>query len=228
MKNLTNHRFQIESHGKAIATEVFPPAGASRGVSVVIAHGTDGMKEPWGAMIREYAAALAAMGITALIPNYFEKTVTAPGMQVWSSPPAHLDAWLEAVDDTVSYALTLSGAASCVGLLGFSLGGHICLRLRRSAKCVVEFFAPELRQFGGLGSGASPAASVQIHHGLADVLVPFSEAAAIAAALQKEGAATEMFSYEGAGHGFAGADPDNATARRSSKDRTLAFFKRSL
>jgi dienelactone hydrolase len=225
---VVNKQIDINSHGKTITTAVFPAAGASAGRAVVVAHGTDAMQDPWAPMIRQYATSLAQMGITALIPNYFEKTGTAPGMQVWSSPPSHLDAWVEAVGDTIAYARTLPGApASRVGLLGFSLGGHICLRLRGSAQCVVEFFAPELRQFGGLDAAAT-AAGVQIHHGLADALVPFREAEAIAALLKKEGAAAELFSYEGAGHGFAGADPNNANARRSSKNRTLAFFQHSM
>lgn len=140
-----------------------------------------------------------------------------------------LQSWVEAVSDTVAHARTLPGiAASRVGLLGFSLGGHICLRLRGSARALVEFFAPELRQLGGIGPAGGALPNVQIHHGLADLLVPFSDAQAIAAKLEHEGVTPEIFSYEGAGHGFAGADPNNATALRSSKTRTLDFFQRCL
>lgn len=219
----------IDSHGAAIQAELFRPAGASNGGAVIVAHGSDGMTDTWAPMIREYASDLAARGFVALIPNYFEKTRTAPGLEVWSAPPASLRSWVEAVNDTIVYAKALPGSeVSRVGLLGFSLGGHICLQLRMSAQALVEFFAPELRQYGGIGSAHTGVRRIQVHHGLADALVPFSEAQSITAVLKEEGTDPELFSYAGAGHGFAGADPNNATARRSAKNRALAFFEKWL
>jgi dienelactone hydrolase len=222
----------IDSHGTAIQTELFRPA-ASNGAAIIIVHGSDGMTEPWAAGIREYATDLAAKGFTGIIPNYFEKTRTPPGLNIFSQPPAeciaNLHSWEEAVSDTVAHAKTLPGmSVPRIGLLGFSLGGHICLRLRGLAHALVELFAPELRDFGGLGPVGAASPHIQIHHGLADLLVPFSNAQAIFDALKDEGADPELYSYEGASHGFAGADPNNATARRSSKDRTLAFFEKHL
>jgi len=220
---------RIDSHGTAIQGELFSPTAVSNGGLIVVAHGSDGMNEPWAAMIREYATELGVKGFTALIPNYFGKTGTVPGPHVFAELAANLQSWEEAVSDTITHGKTLSGiSGSRVGLLGFSLGGHICLRLRGSAKALVEFFAPELRELGGIGSAHVPALQVQIHHGTADMLVPFSDTQSIAAALALEGTVAEVFSYDGAGHGFAGADPNNATARRSSKDRTLAFFGQHL
>src|SRR6266545_3950860 len=218
----------IDSHGTAIRTEVFHPRGREI-AAIVLAHGSDGMTEPWTALIREYAAELAGKGFIAFIPSYFAKTGTVPGPAVFGQIPALLVGWIEAVSDVVAHIETLPGiAVHGVGLLGFSLGGHICLRLRGATPAVVAFFAPELRQLGGVGVQESAGPHVEIHHGLADLLVPFSEAEAIAAALRNEGVIPEVFSYEGADHGFAGADPNNATARRSSKYRTLAFFEKNL
>jgi dienelactone hydrolase len=217
----------IDSHGTAIQAELFRPAGAINCGAIVVAHGSDGMTGLWAAQIREYATDLAAKGFTALIPNYFTKTDTTPGPRVFSEMQANLHAWQEAVSDTLSWAATLPGIDR-LGLLGFSLGGHIGLRLRGSVKALVEFFAPDLRELGGVGPAGGAAPHVQIHHGLADSLVPFSDAEAIAATLKHEGAVPELFSYQGAGHGFAGADPNNAKARSSSKDRTLAFFGKRL
>jgi dienelactone hydrolase len=219
---------RIDSHGTAIQAEMFTPT-VPNGGTVIVAHGSDGMTEPWAAMIREYATELAGKGFTALIPEYFGKTGTIPGSHVFSEIPTRLHHWQEATSDTVVFAKTLHGiSASRVGLLGFSLGGHLCLRLREETTALVEYFAPELPELGGIGSAKTPAPHVQLHHGLADLLVPYSNAEAIAATLKEESTASEIFSYEGAGHGFAGADPNNATARRSSKDRTLAFFEKYL
>jgi dienelactone hydrolase len=187
------------------------------------------MTEPWAAMIREYAIELAEKGFTALIPAYFEKTGTTSGLPVFAEMPDNLQRWQEAASDTMAHAKALPGiSASRIGLLGFSLGGHICLRLRGAAKALVEYFAPELRELGGLGAAAAPTPHVQIHHGLADLLVPYSNADSISWALKHEGTVPEVFSYEGASHGFSGTDPNNATARRSSKHRTLTFFEQHL
>jgi dienelactone hydrolase len=50
----------------------------------------------------------------------------------------------------------------------------------------------------------------------------------IEATSKLEGTTVESYAYDGAGHGSTGADPNDAAARRSSKDRTLAFFERYL
>jgi dienelactone hydrolase len=219
----------IDSHGTAIQVELFSPVGAPNGAAVILAYGSDGMTEPWAATIREYATELAGRGFTALIPDYFGKTGSAPGLHIFSEIPANLHRWQQAARDTVAYAKTLPCiSASRVGLLGFSLGGHLCLRLRGETMALVEYFAPELPELGGISSVKAPAPHIQIHHGLADLLVPYSNAGNISAALKLEGTAPEVFAYEGAGHGFLGTDPNNATARRSSKDRTLAFFENTL
>jgi predicted esterase len=104
---------------------------------------------------------------------------------VFSQLPASLPFWQESVSDTVAHAKTLSGiSASQVGLLSFSRGGNICLRLSESAQTLVEFFAPELPELGGLAPPVISAPHVQIHHGTADLLVPFSNAGRISAALK--------------------------------------------
>ena len=219
----------IDSHGTPIQVEFFAPASASNGGAIIVAHGSDGMNEPWAGMIHEYATELAGKGFTVLIPHYLEKTVTTPGPQVFSEMRKNLPSWEEAVNDTIAHTKTMPGISpSQVGLLGFSLGGHLCLRLRASAQAVVEFFAPELVELGGIGSAGGKTPRVQIHHGLADLLVPFSDTEDIVVALKREGTAAEVFSYEGAGHGFAGTDPNNSTARSSSKARTLDFFQKYL
>src|SRR5687768_2158215 len=70
------------SRGKTITCELYTPSAANGGM-VVIAYGSDGMIDnahgPWATMVRAYAADLAAKGFTAIIPDYFLTTGTAPG-----------------------------------------------------------------------------------------------------------------------------------------------------
>jgi carboxymethylenebutenolidase len=195
----------------------------------VIAHGSDGMVAPWAAMVREYATELARANFHVIIPEYFARTATKPGVGVFAQIAQHARAWQATVGDAMQYARTLPGAdASRVALLGFSLGGHLALRNRGSAKLLVEFFAPDFAEIGGIGAAARAVAKAQIHHGLADPLVPFANGERIHAQLVREGTAADLFRYEGAGHGFAGADANNATAGRSARERTLAFLRENL
>ena len=86
---------------------------------------------------------------------------------------------MSGLNDAITHATTLPGIdPKRIGLLGFSLGGHLGLRVRSSLKMIVEFFAPVL---DGIGTG-SPGSQlhVQIHHGrtnaatrTGDSLVPF-------------------------------------------------------
>jgi hypothetical protein len=46
--------------------------------------------------------------------------------------------------------------------------------------------------------------------------------------LRASGAATTLFSYPGAGHGFVGTDPANTDARSKSKEHTMTIFETLL
>lgn len=210
------------SGGVPIPVEVFSPAGPPNGAVVVIAHGSDSLNEPWLTLMRKFGAELSQGGFLVLLPSYFAAAPPTAG-------PAGMTKWQATLSDAVAHGRTLAGGASArVGLLGFSLGGHLCLRLRAQARALVSFFAPELAELGGIGaSAATPHA--QVHHGLSDPVVPFSQAERIVHLINTEGTATEFYSYPGAGHGF--GSPTNAadkTALATSKERTLQFFTRRL
>jgi dienelactone hydrolase len=209
----------------SIPAELFKTAGAPSGGVVVIAHGSDGLNEPWLTLMRQFATDLAGSGLVALMPKYFASTPeTKAGMDAMTAIGVQLPKWQATVADAVTHARTLAGGPSArVGLLGFSLGGHICLRLRVQAQALVSFFAPELTGIGS--SAATPFA--QIHHGLSDQ-IKFSQAESIAHVLNTEGTATELYMYPGAGHGFGSSSPADKTALDASKERTLKFFVRRL
>jgi dienelactone hydrolase len=221
-------QINFTSQGKSITGELYTPVSITRAGLVMIAYGSDGMTNdltgPWATMIRGYAESLAKSGLAAMIPNYLGVTGTHPGPGVLASIAKHRNQWQEAVSDAIDYAKSLATVdATRVGLLGFSLGAHLCLRLRAKANVLVEYFAPVLDGIGPAGT----LTHAQIHHGEADQFpgTGFSNAQTIKEELEREGTSTELLGYPGAGHGFVGDDQANADARRLSKQRTLSFFK---
>jgi dienelactone hydrolase len=178
-------------------------------------------------MIREFANTLASKGFLVLIPDYLVATNTPPAADVFKLIQTHGARWEQTISDAMAYARSQQGIdAERVGLLGFSLGGHLCLRVRAMTKALVEFYAP--------AHGLSPlsirlAITAQIHHGKADKLVPYAQNATIIdGLLKREGAVTDLHAYPGAIHGFIGADEDNTRARAESLERSLAFFEQHL
>ena len=212
------------SHGATIPVELFSPSGTiANHAVVVIAHGSDGMVAPWAAMIRDYAGALAAKGFTAVIPYYFGGPDGTPPSQP-ADVFSRLAHWQITLADAIAFAKTLPHVdGSRLGLLGFSLGGFLSLRLRSSAKVVVEYFAPDLPP-GGIGSATTSVPFAQIHHGEADTVVVFQNAKGIEQALTHEGTATDLHPYADAGHGFKGDHSGDSAARTLSKARTLEFI----
>jgi dienelactone hydrolase len=217
----------FNSVGQTIQAELFEPLGTPNGGIIIIVYGTDGMLSPWGDGIRAYGDELSKKGFISIIPDYFVSTNTKAGFRDPEEIILHRDTWQATLTDAVAYAKTIPGIkASRVGFLGFSLGGYLCLRLRANARVLVEFFAPEL---DGLGADTNSTLQAQIHHGLADQLVPFHlNSDAIKTILQKEGSTVELFSYAGANHGFNGNDSDNTKARDESMKRTISFFEKYL
>ncbi len=236
---------KITSGSDTIDAYLYSPTETAVSGLVVIAYGADGLTDdltgPWETMIRGYADSLLASGFFALIPDYFGKTGTAPGpelLKMLTDPrPEVINMlqknrrdWEAALSDAVTHGGTLPGVdASRVGLLGFSLGGHLCMRIRAASKpkVMVAFFAPVFSLLGELGPSGN-VAHAEIHHGEVDSLVPFQNATIIKDTLEAESTSTTLFAYPGAGHGFNGDDDHNKTARTLSKSRTLSFFETHL
>jgi dienelactone hydrolase len=208
----------------------------------VISYGSDGLSNDWKPEIERHAKALAAAGILALIPDYFKKRPEVPhgasGIVFPSIIGRHSD-WEKVIRDAVGAAALPSVGATRVGLLGFSLGGFLNLRVRDSVKVMVAFFAPYKFPtidipmmkplLEGLGPNQNAALKAQIHHGDADTLVPLTQHAdPIELALRAEGAEVTLIPHPGANHGFSGNDAANKTARDQSLDASLAFFAANL
>lgn len=220
----------LVSGANSMTADMYTPPGASQGL-IVIAYGSDGLTNdlsgPWKTMIEGYATSLVEKGFSAVIPDYLSITGTPPGPAVFDAMSRSRDTWQTALSDATDQVIALSKLdPKRLGLLGFSLGGHLALRMRAKAKVLVEFFAPVLDGIGAPGT----LSHAQIHHGQADQTpgTGFPNAAAIEGTLEGEGTQTELYPYPGAGHGFIGADQANHRARDLSKARTLSFFQTHL
>ena len=229
----------FKSHGSDIPVEVFSGAGTGSRPAVVV-YGTRGMNAPFGDSIRGFAKKLAASGCTALIPDYFKGTGTPASTNVdgdvvvMSAVQPSRDQWVATIGDSLAYAAARSGVRpDRLGVLGFSLGGHIALRAAKrpsgnAVKAAVSFFAPiSMAPFGGIGDDIDKLPPLQIHHGEKDG-PPVSPAESrtleglLVAAGKVKNRDYEIFFYEGQGHGFTGQ------AAQKSEERTVDFFGKKL
>jgi dienelactone hydrolase len=229
---VTPDRIDIPNGTPEFTGQLYKPSGTATTGLVVIAYGTDGFADttrgPWKKIIFGYAEDLAARGLFALIPDYFAKTGSPHGGEAARDIETKRRDWATALVDTVTVARTLPRVdPSRVGMLGFSLGGHLCLLARAAAKpkALVEFFAP---MFDGIGpAGHVPIA--QIHHGKKDTgMTDFKYAAEIERLLKLEGTDVKGFGYDDATHGFASPSAADKKAATDSKESTLKFFQSRL
>jgi carboxymethylenebutenolidase len=222
---------QFTSASGLITAEVFIPKAPRRRPAVLILHGTFGLLPRYRADIVSFAEALAARGIAAVIPHYFEGTGTVAGPGAIAAMFEHLPAWRATCGDALQYVRAHPRVDPArLGVIGFSLGGHLALGLGMSppagvaVKCAVDFFAPTLDP--PLQGALSALPPVQIHHGTADTLVPPAHSAhlvhGLRAAGRSAGLGYEFHEYEGEGHGFTGA------ALGTSRTRTVAFLEAGL
>lgn len=229
------------SNGQTIPVDLYHLPSGHNGALIIVTYGSDGLIDnqngPWKTMIEGYAIDLARHGFVTAIPDYFAASGTSPGDLNPQNPAMYIEqiaanrgTWLTALKDSVKELAKpsfISGIdSSRIGLLGFSLGGHLCARLAGHAKASVLFFTPYM---DGLGTLGSLSGMVEIHHGADDFLAYSKNASVIQETLSDGGADVTLWpAYPGAVHGFVGSDSDNSSARQLSKSRTLEFFETKL
>ncbi len=195
------------SNGQSISGELFSPSPGSAFPSVVVAYGTDAMRDPFGGIIRDFCEELANHGMLAFVPDYFSSTGTAPGFEsVFAEKDAQsrFDRWVAVLNDAVSHVQTILGVdAGRTALVEFSLGGHLVLRAAAgpSVKSVVDFFGP-LSTTGSvitqMDVGTLP--PVQIHHGEKDAIVKFADSVTLDGWLTTKSVPHEFHPYKLDGH----------------------------
>jgi carboxymethylenebutenolidase len=204
------------SHGKKVDVERFAPKAPGRYPLVVLVHGRGGLG-PGGdrSPLHEQARLLARQGYVALVPHYFDRTAGAK-LNSATRNARYYKIWMETIADAVTYGSRLPQAdPRRVGLIGHSLGASLVVSnglADRRVSAVVEY-AGSLVFIDGPPLEPPTMPPTLILHGDADTVVPVREARKLAAALDEWQTPYEAKIYPGAGHGFRGADAEDAWKR---------------
>lgn len=177
---------------------------------VVVAYGTEGMNPPFDQLINDYCTGLLQSGFGVLRPDFFQATLTTPGMQgvFMSGPHDRFDTWVDAIVDAAKYGSKIPKSNGKLGFVGFSLGANLVLQAASKAlpkpDALVDFFGPitSISQSPFSSTLTASLPPVQIHHGDQDGIVKFSESTELESWLNSAGKTCEFnkLVYSGSGH----------------------------
>jgi len=178
-------------------------------------------------------AALAVAGFVGLAPNIFhilpDAARTIPEMRAAGANHTDLDV-LEDLDLGADYLRQQAFVKkNTMGVLGFCYGGRMAMLYgdrSRQIDAVVPFH-PGVTKASDVPRLRVP---VQIHHGNADQAVALTESQRLLKELKSQRTPVELFTYEGAGHGFlAYTRPTyNAEAGKLAWRRAVEFLRKYL
>jgi carboxymethylenebutenolidase len=178
-------------------------------------------------------AALAVAGFVGLAPNIFHTlpdTARTPA-ESRAATINHIDSdALEDVDVGADYLRAQSFVKrDAMGVLGFCYGGRLAMDYGARSRNIdaVIAFHPGATKIEEVKRLKSP---VQIHHGTADQAVALAESQRLVKELQSQHTPVELFTYEGAGHGFlAYTRPTyNPDAAKLAWTRAVQFLRKHL
>lgn len=118
----------------------------------------DHLNGPWATMIRDFAQALAALGYVVLIPEDLSFSGTQPGLEALERMAVKRSPWERALSAAIDESLhRASSTPTHLALPGYSLGGHLCLRLRAAQLThgTADPTPGELHPYLGAGHGLS-------------------------------------------------------------------------
>jgi carboxymethylenebutenolidase len=214
-------------NGHEVGVESFSPTAPPGPLPLVLLlHGRDGPDGVAGDRgYRDLGRAVAGGGFRVLLPHYFDRTRDGEpdrgdgGLDQIGREVEHYGLWLEAVGGVLR-ASRESGQR--VGLVGFSLGGYLALTRAmawREVAAVAVCYSGIPAPFADLAASLPP---TLVLHGGEDRVIPVGEALALAQLLRRHCVHHELHVYPHAGHGFSGADAEDAVGR------VLAFFHKHL
>jgi len=199
------------------------PAGKPKGAIVVI-------QEIFGVNhhIKAVADGYAKEGYVAVAPALFDRveknvdlgydqaSMTAGRGYIGKVPP-------EAIAADTQSAIDYAKQFGKVGIVGYCLGGSVAFRAATQLDGIVAAVGYYGGQIAGMAQ-SKPKVPTMLHFGDQDQSIPPADVDKIKAA---RGGDTQIFVYQGAGHGFnCDERPSwNAESAKTALGRTLDFFK---
>lgn len=223
------------------------PADATAHPAVIVGSEIFGVTR----QVRESAARLARRGYVAIAPDFHHRTEPGAALEYDAAGQARAlslvrslrrDEATADVESTIGYLRAAYGTTR-VGMLGFSMGGHIAYLCAATCdlRAVAVYYA------GWIGNTdvplSQPEATITLTPQIAargthvlyiaaelDDLVTRDERVRVDAALSAAGVPHESVTYEGAKHGFAfsGRPEYDARASADAWKRVLALFTKRL
>jgi dienelactone hydrolase len=185
--------------------------------AVILLHGSGGPMRG----LDPFAGQAALFGVHVFVLHYFERTGHS-----WVSPSQieqHFPAWLETLNDAVTFAGDQAGVdRRRIGLLGFSLGAYLALALATQDSriaAVAEIVGGLAQHFVADAANLPP---VLILHGALDNIVPVERAHELERVLKQHRIPYQIKIYPGQGHVFQGL------AQLDAMRRVAGFFRSYL
>lgn len=206
--------------GRDVAyTLATPKDGANGAPIVILAHGLSGVAF-YAPRFERWSRALSDAGFVVVAPQYFDSKLDA------ADPPEitaeRFKAWRDALAAGVVEARRLTGSATPVGLVGFSLGGYLATAVSARDASVGAMVV----QGSGLSSNIAeepermPAAL--LIHSTRDPTTPITEARKLETWLRAHGGSTQWLVIDGDEHIVQGE------ADAIALSATLVFLARQL
>ncbi len=204
------------------------PVAEGRRPAVVIGHEWWGLDD-WS---REFTRMVAAEGFVALTPDLYHGKVTHDFETAARLKTAlDINKAVQELTDAVPYLKSLPFVSDKVGVMGFCMGGGLALLAAcrgsgyNAAVIYHHSIYPDESEVKDLSC------PLQGHYGLADTITPASEVKKFESQLKQFNKTCEIYSYEGAGHGWLNPNSPQMyrpEAAKLSFQRTIEFFKKHL
>ena len=216
------HSMARYSSGTAnIHVDQFEPEQTGSHPALLVLHGSGGAASYW---MGRFAPALRDAGVAIYAPHYFDKTGTTRATTSMIMDGRHFGAWLQAIQDAVSYVSDRGCVDPArIGVLGISLGGYLAVALGiedRRIRAVVELSGGIPVGWENRMSRAMPPTLVL--HGGHDEVVPVAEAYKLQATLEERHVRHEVAIFPNQTHWFSG------TAQAELLIRCASFLDRYL
>ena len=211
----------LESGGRKIRADLYPPVGRRSLHTVIVLYGAGGMLFD-GPSMQRVARALAAAGDTVYLLHYFNRTGTIVAFD--STMQAHFDEWLRTARDGIGWVHEREDQSGRpIGLYGYSLGGFLAIAASSDNPRV----GAVTEQAGGIWNSQEKRVGkmppVLMVHGLEDRRVPVAKyARPLRRVLHARGGHVGADFVPGEGHVF------SEQAMASVRPKVAEFFSRGL